>query len=91
MMNKSELNTLTILKNATVPMQPRDVVAYSKCAGRTEITFEELYKALEVLEKKEHVISMKYERTGLGLMRRYYKITQRGREAWSVHMMGVKR
>jgi len=95
-MNKSELKALTILRNAEHPLQPRDIVAYSKSevaegVKHTPITFEELYKALQTLEKKEHVISMKYERTGLGLMRRYYKITQLGREAWSVHMLGVKR
>jgi len=94
--NKAELNTLTILRNAEHPLQPRDIVAYSECAGASHkgigaINFEELYKALEVLEKKEYVISMKYERTGLGLMRRYYKITQRGRKAWTVHTMGIKR
>lgn len=88
-MNTAEQTILAILFNAKDPLQPKDILG--RAALPTALSYDDLYQALQWLEKREYVVSMRIETAGAGLLRRYYRITKKGRAAWSQQLHGIRK
>ncbi len=82
-MNTAEKTTLRILSESDYARTVRDIVEISRGA----LTYELLHKALQKFEAREYVTSTRTEPGGIGLLRREYRLTQRGRQVWNVHRM----
>jgi predicted transcriptional regulator len=87
-MNTAEQITLRILCWSNNWLTVRDIIEQRSAGGDLadeQLTYESLHVVLQQLESRKFVVSMKGEPLGLGLLRRYYRVTRLGRDIWSIH------